>query len=194
MIPQIFSTLSTSLGLGLGAGINAYATLLVFGLLARFEPALVHGELAGYFARTPVLIVLALLYTIEFVADKIPAVDHVWDVIHTFIRPVAGALVAYGAVNAQTPKGLVIVAAAIGGVAALGSHVTKAGVRAISTTTTGGLGNPILSLFEDLFVFLQSTVALVLPALFLVLLLVLVGPMTILLLRRRRRLQLSRAH
>ena len=159
MIPSLL----TSLGLGLGAGINAYATLLVFGLVSRWQPAIFHDELARFFASTPVLIVLAVLYLVEFVADKIPAVDHVWDVIHTVIRPAAGALVAWAAVSDRIPHGAVIVASVIAGGAALGSHATKATLRGASTLTTGGLGNPVLSLLEDAFAFLNAIVAIFLP-------------------------------
>ena len=87
----MLTSLLTSAGLGLGAGINAYATLLVFGLLARWQPAMFHDDMARFFATTPVLVVVGILYLIEFLADKVPTVDHVWDVIHTLIRPAAGA-------------------------------------------------------------------------------------------------------
>ena len=159
----MISSLLTSAGLGLGAGINAYATLLVFGLIARWQPLLFHDELARFFASTPVLIVVTVLYLIEFVADKIPAVDHVWDVIHTFIRPVAGALVGWAAVSHQIPHGAVIIATVLAGSAALGAHATKATVRAASTTMTFGLGNPVLSVFEDIFAFLAAPLAIFLP-------------------------------
>ena len=159
MIPSLL----TSAGLGLGAGINAYATLLVFGLIARWQPWLFHDELARFFATTPVLIVVGILYLIEFVADKVPAVDHVWDIIHTFIRPVAGALVGWAAVSNSIPRGAVIVASIIAGSAALGAHATKATVRAASTTMTFGLGNPILSLFEDIFAFIAAPLSIFLP-------------------------------
>src|SRR2546430_10696450 len=100
----MFASFLTSAGLGLGAGINAYATLLVFGLLARWQPAMFHDELARFFATTPVLITIAVLYLIEFIADKIPTVDHIWDVIHTVIRPIAGALVAWHEVSKHIPQ------------------------------------------------------------------------------------------
>jgi len=170
----VISSLLTSAGLGIGAGINAYATLLVFGLLARWQPWLFHDDLATFFARTPVLIVIGVLYLIEFVADKIPTVDHIWDIIHTFIRPVAGALVAFAAVSNQIPHGAVIVATILAGSAALGAHATKATVRGISTATTGGLGNPILSLIEDVLAFISAIVAIFLPWLVLVLFVLLV--------------------
>jgi len=159
----MISSLLTSAGLGLGAGINAYATLLVFGIVARWQPALFHDDLARFFATTPVLIVVGILYLIEFVADKVPTVDHVWDIIHTLIRPVAGALVAWAAVSDRIPHGAVILAAVIAGGAALGSHATKATVRGASTLTTAGLGNPVLSLIEDAFAFVNAAIAIFLP-------------------------------
>ncbi len=166
----MISSLLTSAGLGVGAGVNAYATLLVFGLLARWQPGMFHDELARFFASTPVLIVVGVLYLVEFVADKIPAIDHLWDVIHTFIRPAAGAVVAWAAVSDQIPRGAVIVAAILAGGMALGAHATKAAVRGASTVTTGGLGNPILSLIEDLFAFASALIAILLPWLVLVML------------------------
>ena len=159
----MLSSLLTSAGLGLGAGINAYATLLVFGIVARWQPALFHDDLARFFATTPVLIVVGILYLVEFVADKVPAVDHVWDIIHTLIRPVAGALVAWAAVSDRIPHGAVILAAVIAGGAALGSHATKATVRGASTLTTAGLGNPVLSVIEDAFAFVNALIAIFLP-------------------------------
>jgi hypothetical protein len=168
----MIASLLTSAGLGLGAGINAYATLLVFGLVSRWQPALFHDELARFFASTPVLIVIAILYLVEFVADKVPAVDHVWDVIHTLIRPVAGALVAWAAVSDRIPHGAVIVASIIAGGAALGSHATKATIRGASTLTTAGLGNPILSLLEDAFAFINAIVAIFLPWLVIVMMII----------------------
>ena len=159
----MISSFLTSAGLGIGAGINAYATLLVFGLLARWQPGVFHDDLAHFFARTPVLIALGCLYAIEFVADKIPAIDHVWDLIHSFIRPAAGAVVAWAAVSDRIPHGAVIVASVIGGGMALGAHVSKASLRGASTLATAGLANPILSLFEDLFAFVTAIIAVLMP-------------------------------
>jgi uncharacterized membrane protein len=181
----MIASLLTSAGLGLGAGINAYATLLVFGFVARWQPAVFHDELARFFATTPVLIVVAVLYLIEFVADKVPTVDHVWDVIHTLIRPAAGALVAWAAVSDRIPHGAVILAAVIAGGAALGSHATKATLRGASTLTTAGLGNPVLSLLEDAFAFVNAVVAIFLP--WLVILTIFAISMVFLLVYRRVR-------
>jgi hypothetical protein len=165
-VNAIFASLLTSAGLGAGAGLNAYATMLVFGLLARWQPATFSGELARFFASTPVLIVVAVLYVVEFIADKVPAVDHIWDVVHTFIRPAAGAVVAWAAVSkGSIPHGAVIVATVLAGTTALGAHALKATTRIASTMATGGLGNPLLSLVEDLLAFLGALVALLVPLL-----------------------------
>jgi len=153
----------TAIGLGLGAGINAYATLLVFGLLARWKPGMFPSELAMFFSSTPVLIVVGVLYVIEFLADKVPVIDHAWDVIHTFIRPAAGALVGWAATSHDVPKGVVILASIIAGGAALTTHTAKASLRAASTATTGGLANPVLSIVEDIFAFLNAILAILLP-------------------------------
>lgn len=186
----IFASLLTSAGLGAGAGLNAYATMLVFGLLARLRPGTFDGELAHFFASTPVLSVVAVLYVIEFIADKVPAVDHFWDVIHTFIRPAAGAVVAWAAVShGGIPHGAVILASALAGTAALGAHAAKATTRIASTMATGGLGNPVLSLLEDLFAFVGALVALLLPLLVLVVIVLVV----LFFLRLRRRRQPARA-
>jgi hypothetical protein len=185
----MIASLLTSAGLGLGAGINAYATLLVFGFMARWQPSIFHDDLARFFASTPVLIVVGVLYLIEFLADKVPTVDHVWDIIHTFIRPAAGALVAWAAVSDKIPHGAVILASVIAGGAALGSHATKATLRGASTLMTGGIGNPFLSLLEDLFAFINAILVIVLPWIVIPMLLV----MSLLFLTAYRRLRRVRA-
>jgi hypothetical protein len=159
----IVTTLLTAVGLGLGAGLNAYATLVVVSLVARFAPGVLPGDLARFFASTPILIAAVVLYAIEFVADKIPAVDHVWDVVHTFIRPLAGAAVALATVSPAMPRGVVILASVLAGGAALGSHLTKSATRVASTATTGGVGNPILSLGEDVLAFAGAGLSIFLP-------------------------------
>ena len=180
------STLLTAIGLGLGAGVNAYATLLVFGLLARWRPTMFENDLAGFFSSTPVLITVGALYLIEFLADKIPAVDHAWDVLHTFIRPAAGALVGWASSSEQLPQGFVILASVIAGTAALTTHTAKATVRAGSTATTAGFANPVISLLEDVFAIVNAVLAILLPWLVLVVI-ALVTIFLVLLYRRTRK-------
>lgn len=163
------SFVATAMGLGAAAGVNAWATLLVYGLLSRFYPSMFRGELADFFASTPVLIIVGVLYLVEFVADKIPTVDHAWDLVQTFIRPLAGAVLAFGAARQEMPAIVLVLAVAIGGGAALTTHLGKAMLRGASTASTGGLANPVLSLVEDLFAFVQAGIAIFLPWLVLVL-------------------------
>lgn len=185
---EAISTLLTSLGLGVGAGVNAYATFLVVGLLGRFGPAgLLPSEYSSWLSSTPALIVFGILYSIEFVADKIPAIDHAWDVIHTFVRPLAGVVIALSAANPEMPTGLLVVAGALSGGAALTSHVAKSSLRVGSTATTGGAGNPILSVIEDIFAVVTAVLSIFLPVLVLLLLLFVVLPGALLLRSRMRR-------
>lgn len=177
------TALLTSLGLGLGAGVNAYATLLVFGLISRWKPGLFDRQLAEFFSSTPVLIAVGVLYAIEFLADKIPAVDHVWDMVHTFIRPAAGALVGWAATANELPQGAVILASVIAGGAALTTHAAKASLRVASTATTAGAANPVISLVEDVFAVISAILAILLP--WLVLVVVVVVTIFFLLLLRR---------
>lgn len=167
------TNLFTAVGLGLGAGVNSYATLLVFGILARWKPGMFPSEMAHFFSSTPVLIVLGVLYAIEFLADKVPAIDHAWDVIHTFIRPAAGALVGWAATSQDVPKGVVIIASILAGGAALTTHTAKATLRAASTATTAGLANPVLSVVEDIFAFVNAILAIFLPWIVLVMVVIL---------------------
>jgi hypothetical protein len=103
------------------------------------------------------------LYVVEFLADKIPAVDHVWDAIHTFVRPAAGALVGWAAASQEMPQGFVMIASALAGGAALTTHAAKASVRVASTATTGGTANPLLSIVEDIFAFVNAILVILLP-------------------------------
>src|SRR5215831_2310551 len=95
--------LSSLLGVSFAAGLNAYATVLALGVLDRIGvlhlPPRFH-----IISATPVIVAAGSLYLIEFVADKIPWVDTVWDAIHTIIRPAAGALLAYGFVGNVDPQ------------------------------------------------------------------------------------------
>jgi hypothetical protein len=189
----LLSSLLTAAGLGIGAGVNAYATVLVFGLLARFAPGSVPGEYAHVFALTPVLIAAGVLYTVEFIADKVPGVDHVWDVIHSFIRPVAGAALGLAAVAPQMPKSVLVIASLLAGGAALTAHIGKAATRVASTATTGGLGNPIISVAEDIFAVGQSFIAVFLPFLVLAVLAILFLIFGFTIIGRRERMRMPAA-
>ncbi|HET7723868.1 MAG TPA: DUF4126 domain-containing protein [Propionibacteriaceae bacterium] len=130
---------------GWASGLNAYATVLLLGLLGRFAHT---GGIPEGFQRTDVLVVMAVLTLVEFVADKIPYVDSVWDTVSTVVRPVTGALI--GALVGGAHGDLTtITLAAVGGVTALLSHLTKAGVRLAVNTSPEPVSNIGVSLGEN---------------------------------------------
>jgi Domain of unknown function (DUF4126) len=139
--------LGLALGAGFSSGLNLYATIATLGLLQRFGVIHLPGSLQ--ILSHPWLLGIALaLYALEFLADKIPYVDSVWDAIHTVIRPPAAALVAYGAAGAAPPEwrwGAALLAAGV----ALTSHGTKASARAAANTSPEPFSNWTLSLGED---------------------------------------------
>ncbi len=142
-----FQTLGLALGAGFSSGLNLYATVATLGLLERF--GVIHLPQSLHVLSHPVILILAIvLYIVEFFADKVPYVDTVWDVIHTFIRPPAAALIAYTAAGA-TPAEWRWGAALLAGGVALTSHGTKASARAAVNTTPEPLSNWALSFGED---------------------------------------------
>jgi hypothetical protein len=142
-----------TLGLGAGSawlsGFNLYATVLTLGLLARFGLVQLPGDLE-FVSREWVIVAAAVLYLIEFLADKIPVVDSVWDAIHTFIRVPAGAVLAASAFAHFSPA-VRVAALLAGGTLALSSHGTKASVRMAANTSPEPFSNILLSLGEDIF-------------------------------------------
>ncbi len=138
LLPAVFAS-------GWASGINAYATVLVLGLLGRFAHV---GGIPEGFQRTDVLVIVALLTLVEFVADKIPYVDSAWDTVSTVIRPLAGA--AIGALYAGASGDLATLSlAAVGGVTALVSHLTKAGLRLAINTSPEPVTNVAASVTGD---------------------------------------------
>jgi hypothetical protein len=140
--------LGLALGAGFSSGLNIYATVATLGLLQRF--GVIHlPQPLQVLAHPWVLAIAIALYGVEFIADKIPYVDTIWDAVHTFIRPPAAALLAYasaGAAPAEWRWGAALLA---GGVA-LASHGTKASARAAVNTSPEPFSNWILSFGEDL--------------------------------------------
>jgi uncharacterized membrane protein len=141
----------TTLGFAMGSawlsGINLYATVGTLGLLQRYHIVQLPGDL-GYLGHPWVIIAALSLYVVEFVADKVPAVDSVWDVIHTFIRIPAGAILAASAFAHFDPA-VRTLALLMGGTVALSSHGTKAATRLAANTSPEPFSNIVLSLFED---------------------------------------------
>jgi hypothetical protein len=158
-----FSTLSLAFGSAWTSGINLYATVTVLGLLQKFGFAKLPGGL-DVLDNWWIIGVAAALYAIEFFADKIPYVDSIWDVIHTFIRVPAGLIVAYAA-TADLDPSITIPAALIGGGLALSSHGTKAAVRVGANLSPEPVSNWVLSLVEDVIAFIGTLLAVFAPVL-----------------------------
>jgi hypothetical protein len=141
------STLGIAMGSAWLSGINLYLTVLSLGLLQRFHLASLPGDL-GYLAHTWVLVVAGALTAVQFLADKVPAVDSVWDVIHTFIRIPAGAILA-AAAFAHLDPGVRIVALLVGGGIALSSHSAKTATKLAANASPEPVSNVVLGLGAD---------------------------------------------
>ena len=165
-----FSTLSLALGTAWTSGINLYATVTILGLLQKFNLTHLPGGL-DVLDNWWIIGIGAFLYAIEFFADKIPYVDSVWDVVHTFIRVPAGALMAYAATN-QTDASVMTIAALLGGGLALSSHGTKAAVRAAANLSPEPVSNWILSIVEDIIAFIGTFAAVFAPILIAIILII----------------------
>jgi len=141
--------ISLALGAGFSSGLNLYATVATLGLLQRFGMVHLPDKLA--ILSHPIVLGFAIgLYILEFLADKVPFLDMVWDFLHTFIRPPAAAVLAFG-VSAGIASEWRWTAALLAGGIALTSHGTKASTRAAANTVPEPFSNWALSIGEDLF-------------------------------------------
>jgi uncharacterized membrane protein len=145
------SDLITTLGFAMGSawlsGINLYATVVTLGLLQRYHLVRLPGDL-DFVQQWWVIALAGVLYLIEFAADKIPAIDSLWDAIHTFIRVPAGAILAASAFAHFDPS-VRLIALLLGGGVALSSHGAKAATRLAANTSPEPFSNIALSLIED---------------------------------------------
>jgi hypothetical protein len=140
-------TLGFALGTSFASGLNLYATVAAAGLLQRFGVITLPPSLQ-VLAHPAVLAIAIAMFVIEFVADKIPVVDSVWDAVHTFIRPPAAAILAYSAFG-PVPEAWKLGAALLAGSVALTSHGAKASMRAAANTSPEPFSNWALSITED---------------------------------------------
>lgn len=154
----------TAFGLSTSAGLNAYLPLLIVALTAKYTDLITLQAPFDALTNPWVIAVLVVLLLIEVVADKVPLVDHANDVIQTIIRPAAGAILFAGTTNAISDIHPVL-AMALGIISAGGVHATKATVRPVVTATTGGLGNPVVSVIEDVIAFVVSVMSILVPIL-----------------------------
>ena len=157
------STLAVSMGASWVSGINLYATVATLGLLGRFASLKLPGEL-DVVTNWWVIGVALFLFVIEFIADKIQFVDSIWDVIHTFIRIPAGAILAATAFG-DFDRRVQVIALLVGGGLALSSHGTKAATRALINASPEPVSNVVASLTEDVIAIGAILLAVFLPVL-----------------------------
>jgi hypothetical protein len=178
------------MGIGLAAvsGLRAFLPLFVVGAAGRMDWVPL-SESFNWLESTPSLIVFGAAVLIELTADKFPLVDHALDAVQSLIKPLAGAFVMATVVADWAPLYVTVLSIIVGGSAAGVVHLTKAKVRLLSTATTAGLGNPLLSASEDS-VALAGSVGSILapPLLLLVLLLLAAAALAYLITRPRRRI------
>jgi hypothetical protein len=144
--------------LAFASGLNLYATVAVLGLSSHYGLVTLPEQFRVF--DNPIIITAALaMYLVEFVADKIPWFDSMWDAVHTVVRPLGGALVAVTALGEASPAANALVAL-LGGSIAMTTHLSKAGTRAAANTTPEPFSNWALSLGEDVLAVGLSYVAL----------------------------------
>jgi len=161
-------TVALAGGLAWASGMRLYAVVFLAGLLGRLD--YLHLPSTLQVLENPwVLGLSGVLLLVEFLADKIPVVDSLWDGVHSFIRIPAGALLAALALGDHDPA-LMVVAGLLGGTLSAGTHALKAGSRALINTSPEPFSNIVTSLGEDALVTSGLAVAIFHPLLFLILL------------------------
>jgi hypothetical protein len=169
MSGDTLAVLAVALAASWASGVNVYATVLVLGAAQRFGLVALPHDLQAL-GSVWVMGLAALLFALNFFTDKIPLVDSLNDVLHTFVRIPAGALLAFGAADGFGPE-TATVAALLGGTLAAGTHVAKTGTRALINTSPEPFSNIAASLAEDSIVIGGLILALAHPITFLCLLL-----------------------
>ncbi len=144
----VLETLGLAMGTAWTAGINVYATVAALGLAGRYEMIQLPDELQ-ILTHPLVIGVAVVMYLVEFFADKIPYIDNAWDVVHTFIRVPAGAILAARSLGDVDPA-LELVAILGGGTVALAAHGTKASARLVINVSPEPFSNWLTSIWEDL--------------------------------------------
>ena len=161
---EFAAALLMGISLAACAGLRAFLPLFAVGLATRMEwwPVQSWFEWIG---TNEALITFGVATVLEIAADKVPLLDHALDTFHTFARPVAGALVAVGALHQLPPAYAVAAGIIVGAPIASAFHFTRAGTRLASTATTAGFANPVLSVIEDVVAFFGVVLALLAPVL-----------------------------
>jgi len=170
---ETLAALAVALGAGWASGLNTYAAVLVLGGAERLGLVSLPHDLQ-VLGSPWVMAVAAILFALNFFADKIPYVDSINDMLHTFVRVPAGALLAYGAAGGLSPE-VAVIAGLLGGTLAAGTHLAKTGSRALINTSPEPFSNIAASLAEDVSVIGGLALAIAHPIVFLCLLALFVG-------------------
>lgn len=157
-------SLQSALGLSTAAGLNAYIPLLAIGLAARYTDLISLNSPYDLLTNPIVLIVIGIFAILDFIGDKIPAIDHILHAVGVIVHPVAGAL-AFMAANSTTGTIDPTLAAICGLILAGGMHGTRTAVRPVATTMTGGVGNPVISFIEDIVSLVLVILSILVPVL-----------------------------
>ena len=173
MTAETVAALAVALGAGWASGLNTYAAVLVLGGAERLGLVSLPHDLQ-VLASPWVMGVAAILFALNFFADKIPYLDSINDMLHTFVRVPAGALLAYGAAGGISPE-VAVIAGLLGGTLAAGTHLAKTGSRALINTSPEPFSNIAASLAEDVSVIGGLALAIAHPIVFLCLLALFVG-------------------
>jgi len=173
MSPDVIGAIAIALGAGWASGLNAYAAVLVLGAAQRLGLAGLPHDLQ-VLGSPWVMGVAAILFALNFFADKIPYVDSINDILQTFVRVPAGALLAYGAAGGLSPE-VAVIAGLLGGTLAAGTHVAKSGTRALINTSPEPFSNIAASFTEDIGVIGGLALAIAHPITFLFLLVLFVA-------------------
>jgi hypothetical protein len=168
MNTETLAAIAVALGAGWASGLNTYAAVLVLGAAERLGLVNLPHSLE-VLASPWVMGVAALLFALNFFADKIPYVDSINDVLQTFVRIPAGFLLAYGAAGGLSPE-VAVIAGLLGGTLAAGTHIAKTGSRALINTSPEPFSNIAASLTEDVAVIGGLALAIAHPITFLCLL------------------------
>ena len=147
MSTDVVAAIAVALGAGWASGLNTYAAVLVLGVAQRLGLVALPHDLQ-ILASPWVMGVAAILFALNFFADKIPYVDSINDMLQTFVRVPAGALLAYGAAGGLSPE-VAVIAGLLGGTLAAGTHVAKTGTRALINTSPEPFSNIAASIAED---------------------------------------------
>jgi len=144
----VLSQVAMGLSLAACAGLRAFLPLLAVGLAGRLDwiPLTSHFE---WLESTPSLLVFSVAVVAELLADKVPWLDHMLDLLQTFVKPIAGVIAVAAVLHELTPLQGAVLALVLGGGVAGAVHLGKANLRLLSTASSAGLANPVVSVAED---------------------------------------------